>query len=157
MGNPSLAIVIFFLLAIATSFFTSDQYSRHMSQRVCIAAFVVFGNTSFAVFQTFMVLFRYILESPSFELFFKYVELPNFDIASDAFSTFKVRYISFQFCLTLISYLFLFLDLDGVPLFDIVLVKCLQDLLTKHEDAVSEYLTAHYDEVCCFSFVRKRF
>ncbi|XP_058201486.1 uncharacterized protein LOC131316203 [Rhododendron vialii] len=52
---------------------------------------------------------KYILESPSFELFFKYVELPNFDIASDAFSTFK-------------------------------------DLLTKHEDAVSEYLTAHYDE-----------
>ncbi|XP_059650437.1 uncharacterized protein LOC132296227 isoform X2 [Cornus florida] len=32
---------------------------------------------------------KYILESPSFELFFKYVELPNFDIASDAFSTFK--------------------------------------------------------------------
>ncbi|KAG5560011.1 hypothetical protein RHGRI_003330 [Rhododendron griersonianum] len=52
---------------------------------------------------------KYLLESPSFELFFKYVELPNFDIASDAFSTFK-------------------------------------DLLTKHEDAVSEYLTAHYDE-----------
>lgn len=52
---------------------------------------------------------KYILESPSFELFFKYVELPNFDVASDAFSTFK-------------------------------------DLLTKHEDAVSEYLTSHYDE-----------
>eukprot|EP00262_Sarcandra_glabra_P013217 TRINITY_DN3621_c0_g1_i2.p1 TRINITY_DN3621_c0_g1~~TRINITY_DN3621_c0_g1_i2.p1 ORF type:complete len:341 (+),score=57.23 TRINITY_DN3621_c0_g1_i2:113-1135(+) len=32
---------------------------------------------------------KYILESPSFELFFKYVELSNFDIASDAFSTFK--------------------------------------------------------------------
>ncbi|XAR54610.1 hypothetical protein NMG60_11029827 [Bertholletia excelsa] len=52
---------------------------------------------------------RYILESPSFELFFKYVELPNFDVASDAFSTFK-------------------------------------DLLTKHEKAVSEFLTAHYSE-----------
>ncbi|PSR85179.1 Calcium-binding protein [Actinidia chinensis var. chinensis] len=52
---------------------------------------------------------KYILESPSFELFFKYVELPNFDVASDAFSTFK-------------------------------------DLLTKHETAVSEFLTAHYDE-----------
>lgn len=36
-----------------------------------------------------------ILLQASFELFFKYVELPNFDIASDAFSTFKVRYISF--------------------------------------------------------------
>lgn len=32
---------------------------------------------------------KYILESPSFELFFKFVELPNFDVASDAFSTFK--------------------------------------------------------------------
>uniref|UniRef100_A0A5B7BS89 Putative calcium-binding protein 39 isoform X1 n=1 Tax=Davidia involucrata TaxID=16924 RepID=A0A5B7BS89_DAVIN len=52
---------------------------------------------------------KYILESPSFELFFKYVELPNFDVASDAFSTFK-------------------------------------DLLTKHATAVSEFLTAHYDE-----------
>ncbi|XP_010279067.1 PREDICTED: calcium-binding protein 39 [Nelumbo nucifera] len=32
---------------------------------------------------------KYILESTSFELFFKFVELPNFDVASDAFSTFK--------------------------------------------------------------------
>lgn len=32
---------------------------------------------------------KYILESPSFELFFKYVDLANFDVASDAFSTFK--------------------------------------------------------------------
>ncbi|CAN4113508.1 unnamed protein product [Withania somnifera] len=52
---------------------------------------------------------KYILESPSFELFFKFVELPNFDVASDAFSTFK-------------------------------------DLLTKHESAVSHYLTDHYSE-----------
>lgn len=37
-----------------------------------------------------VVFFRYILESTSFELFFKFVELPNFDVASDAFSTFKV-------------------------------------------------------------------
>ncbi|XBI66451.1 hypothetical protein VPH35_046024 [Triticum aestivum] len=32
---------------------------------------------------------KYILESNSFELFFEYVELPNFDIASDALYTFK--------------------------------------------------------------------
>lgn len=38
-----------------------------------------------------VVHFRYILESASFELFFKYAELPNFDIASDALCTFKVR------------------------------------------------------------------
>ncbi|XP_071730728.1 uncharacterized protein [Rutidosis leptorrhynchoides] len=57
----------------------------------------------------FPTLAKYILESPSFELFFKYVELANFDVASDAFSTFK-------------------------------------DLLTKHPDAVSEFLTSNYDE-----------
>ncbi|KAF5738657.1 calcium-binding protein 39-like [Tripterygium wilfordii] len=37
----------------------------------------------------FPILAKYILESASFELFFKFVELPNFDVASDAFSTFK--------------------------------------------------------------------
>lgn len=52
---------------------------------------------------------KYILESPCFGLFFKFVELPNFDVASDAFSTFK-------------------------------------DLLTKHESAVSQYLTDNYSE-----------
>jgi calcium binding protein 39 len=36
---------------------------------------------------------KYILESSSFELFFQYVELPNFDIASDALNTFKVNMI----------------------------------------------------------------
>lgn len=52
---------------------------------------------------------KYILESTSFELFFKYVELPNFDIASDALATFK-------------------------------------DLLTKHEIAVAQFLSTHYEE-----------
>uniref|UniRef100_A0A803KNG3 Calcium-binding protein 39 n=1 Tax=Chenopodium quinoa TaxID=63459 RepID=A0A803KNG3_CHEQI len=37
----------------------------------------------------FQTLAKYILESTSFELFFKYIELPNFDVASDAFATFK--------------------------------------------------------------------
>lgn len=37
----------------------------------------------------FPTLAKYILESASFELFFKFVELPTFDVASDAFSTFK--------------------------------------------------------------------
>lgn len=32
---------------------------------------------------------KYLLESSSFDLFFNYVELPNFDVASDAFATFK--------------------------------------------------------------------
>ncbi|KAJ7954999.1 Calcium-binding protein 39 [Quillaja saponaria] len=37
----------------------------------------------------FQTLAKYILESASFGLFFKFVELPNFDVASDAFLTFK--------------------------------------------------------------------
>ncbi|XP_074320989.1 uncharacterized protein LOC141657604 [Silene latifolia] len=37
----------------------------------------------------FRSLAKYILESASFHFFFKYVELPNFDVASDAFATFK--------------------------------------------------------------------
>ncbi|KAE9591421.1 hypothetical protein Lal_00038897 [Lupinus albus] len=37
----------------------------------------------------FPTLAQYILESASFVLFFKFVELPIFDVASDAFSTFK--------------------------------------------------------------------
>ncbi|XP_020976205.1 calcium-binding protein 39 isoform X2 [Arachis ipaensis] len=37
----------------------------------------------------FQTLSRYILESATFVLFFKFVELPTFDVASDAFSTFK--------------------------------------------------------------------
>ncbi|KAK4283584.1 hypothetical protein QN277_000520 [Acacia crassicarpa] len=37
----------------------------------------------------FPTLTRYILESPSFVLFFKFVESPTFDVASDAFSTLK--------------------------------------------------------------------
>ncbi|CAI0560003.1 unnamed protein product [Linum tenue] len=37
----------------------------------------------------FPTLAKYILDSACFELFFKFVELPNFDVASDAFSTFK--------------------------------------------------------------------
>lgn len=37
----------------------------------------------------FPSLSKYILESPSFELFFKFIELPTFDVASDSFSTFK--------------------------------------------------------------------
>ncbi|KAF6165418.1 hypothetical protein GIB67_017900 [Kingdonia uniflora] len=52
---------------------------------------------------------KYIFDSISFELFFKYVELRNFDVASNAFAIFK-------------------------------------DLLTKHETAPSEFLTAHYEE-----------
>ena len=65
------------------------------------------SNTNFWVWYSFKVEFpseipffskcyevvfvcRFLLESSSFDLFFDYVELSNFDIASDAFMTFKV-------------------------------------------------------------------
>ncbi|XP_073397022.1 uncharacterized protein [Physcomitrium patens] len=37
----------------------------------------------------YVTLAKYMLESVSFEMFFKFVETPNFDVASDAFATFK--------------------------------------------------------------------
>jgi hypothetical protein len=39
----------------------------------------------------FAVLGRYILASPSFFQLFSYIELPAFEIASDAFATLKVN------------------------------------------------------------------
>nr|AFK47851.1 unknown [Lotus japonicus] len=44
----------------------------------------------------FTTLAKYILESASFVLFFKFVELPNFDVASDAFSTFKTFLLNME-------------------------------------------------------------
>ncbi|OEL37536.1 putative MO25-like protein [Dichanthelium oligosanthes] len=46
---------------------------------------------------------KYILESGSFELFFEYVELPNFDIASDALNTFKKETYSAIYCCQFLS------------------------------------------------------
>ena len=38
----------------------------------------------------FFPLNRYVLESDGMKKFFEYLQIPNFDIASDAFATFKV-------------------------------------------------------------------
>lgn len=35
---------------------------------------------------------RYVLESEHMKKFFEYIQLPNFDISSDAAATFKVEY-----------------------------------------------------------------
>ena len=92
----------------------------------------------------FLSVFRYILESASFVLFFKFVELPNFDVASDAFSTFKVRT---ELSLILIPFTNDCKVLHGTSSY-FPIGMLLQDLLTKHVNVVSEFLTAHYDEVC---------
>jgi hypothetical protein len=53
------------------------------------------------------------LESDSFELFFEYVELPNFDIASDALSTFKVNpYLHILLCVHFLFIRYWMLVLD---------------------------------------------
>lgn len=57
-------------------------------QSIKMASQLCFSNFFFFLL---LGIIRYILESASFELFFKFVELRNFDVASDAFSTFKVR------------------------------------------------------------------
>lgn len=44
-----------------------------------------------------------ILKSPDFDKFFDYVQKSTFDIASDAFATFKVNYSSIYFELHLIK------------------------------------------------------
>jgi len=80
--------------------------------------------------------FRYILESGSFELFFEYVELPNFDIASDALNTFKVN-----------PYVHVFLGGRRIKYWWSSLIRLFQDLLTKHEDVVAGFLSSHYEQV----------
>lgn len=79
---------------------------------------------------------RTVLFSEEFFCFFHYVELSTFDIASDAFASFKVH--------SPISLLFLYwerlLTLCSFPL-------PLQDLLTKHKVMCAEFLDNNYDRV----------
>ena len=42
-----------------------------------------------------MFIDRYVLESEHMKKFFDYIQLPNFDIASDASATFKVSFLNF--------------------------------------------------------------
>lgn len=68
---------------------------------------------------------KLILESECFYLFYKYVEMSTFDIASDAFSTFKVSRLS--------SHLFL--------------TSSFQELLTRHKVLCAQFLEHNYDKV----------
>jgi hypothetical protein len=42
------------------------------------------------VYLRYLFIYRYVLESDHMKKFFDYIQLPNFDIASDASATFKV-------------------------------------------------------------------
>ena len=77
---------------------------------------------------------KLILESECFYLFYTYVEMSTFDIASDAFSTFKVS------CLFL-HHLFL---------------TSFQELLTRHKVLCAQFLEYNYDKVSkCEVFIFK--
>lgn len=70
------------------------------------------------------------LHSNEFFSFFRYVEVSTFDIASDAFSTFKV-------CMAVTFF--------GVS--TKIWFFCLQELLTRHKILCSEFLETNYDKV----------
>ena len=83
---------------------------------------------------------KILLQSEQFYEFFKYVEVSNFDIASDAYSTFKVilkYYFLGMLCrITLLTHF-------TNSLFWLFL----QDLLTRHKMLSAEFLEANYDNV----------
>jgi len=74
---------------------------------------------------------KIMLYSKEFFNFFRYVEVSTFDIASDAFSTFKV-------CNYKLSNNILFYNL---------MFFLLQELLTRHKPLCAEFLEVNYDKV----------
>lgn len=82
---------------------------------------------------------KIMLYSDDFFNFFRYVEVSTFDIASDAFSTFKVSY-----CLYCV-YLNTNLNLKNLKIQTIFM--SLQELLTRHKMLCAEFLELNYDKV----------
>ncbi|KAH7533452.1 hypothetical protein FEM48_Zijuj04G0132000 [Ziziphus jujuba var. spinosa] len=81
---------------------------------------------------------KYVLESEHMKKFFDYIQVPNFEIASDAAATFKVE-VSTSFCCRALLF-----DLfpDIVTHFECFLF---QELLTRHKSTVAEFLSKNYD------------
>jgi len=71
------------------------------------------------------------LNSEQFYEFFRYVEVSTFDIASDAFATFKVLQYSVGLSKNYYSFT--------------LYRSLLQDLVTKHKALCSEFLEHNYD------------
>lgn len=80
----------------------------------------------------FEALAKIVLYSPDFFRFFHYVEGSAFDIASDAFSSFKVFVVWSR----------------KVPVLTLTMLILLrfQDLLSKHKIIVAEFLDQNYDK-----------
>lgn len=80
-----------------------------------------------------------VLLSEDFYSFFRYVEFSTFDIASDAFASFKVHcYIFFLFPESLYYHFLSDVLVCSVPS---------QDLLTRHKIMCADFLENNYDRV----------
>ncbi len=85
---------------------------------------------------------RTVLFSEDFYCFFRYVELSTFDIASDAFASFKVCCHVFLLSPAASSYQFISdIFVSSVPS---------QDLLTRHKIMCADFLENNYDRVSFF-------
>ena len=73
-----------------------------------------------------------LLNSPLFDAFFEYVQLSTFDVASDAFATFKVCYCYYAL---------------RVRVLCLSCVFVLQLMLTKHKVLCAKFLEHNFDKV----------
>lgn len=87
----------------------------------------------------FESLAKIILSSPDFYRFFQYVEGSAFDIASDAFSSFKVKFL--YYCWILSRHY----EMPHITSTQRGLCW-FQDLLSKHKIIVAEFLSSNYDK-----------
>lgn len=91
--------------------------------------------TFFNVFFRYEALAKIIVYSEDFYKFFNYVEVSTFDIASDAFSTFKVGSLT------------IYDIIMGVLSYRVAFFLLFQELLTRHKLLSAEFLEANYDKV----------
>jgi Mo25-like len=130
---------------------TSNQTSLSFAEASCAAVcYIVSMHT-----QVFTTVCRMVLESPRFEDFFLMVEVPNFEIASDAFQTFKVRACAVckvQSCRPITSRRYL---TNPMHMYGSALVSAAQELMTRHKNLVAAFTYEHYNMVChCRNFLQ---
>ncbi len=82
---------------------------------------------------------KHVIEGDQFYSFFTFVELSTFDIASDAFSTFKVQWAGLGSRYSG--------RVRGLRLELTLLLYVIQDLLTRHKILCAQFLEKNYDKV----------
>ncbi|KAB5569601.1 hypothetical protein DKX38_003394 [Salix brachista] len=87
---------------------------------------------------------RYVLETEHLKKFFTCIQIPNFEIASDAQATFKVNN---AYLLILLGSLCSFYSSyqNSIHVEDKFAGLSLQELLTRHKSTVAEFLSVNYD------------